>query len=221
VTVNAGSKTDTIGRLHEAVPGLAPDVLCVEECSGEEFRRLWPPENVFVERGLCLASRYPFHDPTLLYDQALGGNGVVARFDVDAPRGRFRLVIVHLETPRDGLDEFRHRGWKAAPTLEAQSAVRQREAEAVRAWMGRAGPTIVAGDFNTPDESRIFASAWDGLENAFSVAGWGFGYTKRTRLIRVRIDHVLATEHFDVAASFVGPDIGSDHLPVIADLRWR
>ena len=84
-------------------------------------------------------------------------------------------------------------------------------------------PVIIAGDFNMPVESTIYRRFWSGLGNVFEDAGFGFGYTKReNRWIRARIDHVLYAERwFDGTAAETGPDVGSDHLPVIAELRWR
>jgi endonuclease/exonuclease/phosphatase (EEP) superfamily protein YafD len=79
-------------------------------------------------------------------------------------------------------------------------------------------PTIVAGDFNLPVESAIYRTHWGDLRNAFSRAGIGTGYTKHTRYWGVRIDHVLASGDIGTHRSFVGRDVGSDHLPLIADL---
>jgi endonuclease/exonuclease/phosphatase (EEP) superfamily protein YafD len=36
----------------------------------------------------------------------------------------------------------------------------------------------------------------------------------------VRIDHVLAGPGWEVLRAFVGPGLGGDHRPVVADLRW-
>ena len=50
--------------------------------------------------------------------------------------------------------------------------------------------------------------------------GLGFGATKRTRWFGVRIDHVLAGPGWTTERAWIGPDLGSDHLPMVADLRW-
>ena len=53
--------------------------------------------------------------------------------------------------------------------------------------------------------------------------GTGFGYTKRDgRWLRVRIDHVLAAPRwFAVSGAWLGEDVGSDHLPMVADVTRR
>jgi endonuclease/exonuclease/phosphatase (EEP) superfamily protein YafD len=69
-------------------------------------------------------------------------------------------------------------------------------------------------------ESAVFREHWSGYQDSFSTAGFGFGFSKRTRLIGVRIDHVLASPGWLCVKSWVGPSLGHDHRPVLAVLRW-
>jgi vancomycin resistance protein VanJ len=78
----------------------------------------------------------------------------------------------------------------------------------------------VMGDFNTPPESRIFPQVWGGYTDAFSAAGWGWGYTFIGARTTVRIDHILAGRGWRVTDCRVGPNVGSPHRPVIAGLVW-
>lgn len=80
-----------------------------------------------------------------------------------------------------------------------------------------ATPALIVGDLNaTPWSSGLSALQELGLRRATSAAptwpsaglGW-FG---------IPIDHVLASAHWQVAESKVGPLMGSDHLPVLARL---
>lgn len=83
------------------------------------------------------------------------------------------------------------------------------------------GPTIIAGDFNTTDQSDNYARITAaGFVDAFREAGWGFGLTYMSTFPRrlFRIDFIFHTDHFRAASAWVGPHVGSDHLPVIADL---
>lgn len=102
--------------------------------------------------------------------------------------------------------------------------VRNSESERAAMWAARHAdtrPVIVAGDFNMPVETRIYREHWGALTNAFDARGTGFGFTRYDgRWLRLRIDHVLsAPRWFDVQGAWVGEDVGSDHLPVVADLR--
>jgi vancomycin resistance protein VanJ len=87
----------------------------------------------------------------------------------------------------------------------------------------RGTDTIIAGDFNTPIESPIYRHAWARYGNAFSQAGFGCGATvtfeRRNFRFSARIDHVLFGPNWRCRAAWVGPELGSDHRPVIAELQ--
>lgn len=141
----------------------------------------------------------------------------------EAPRGArlFSLVHLHLETPREAIEALIHGGWRQAGEHDRNIALRTWESELARQWVDEAPyPVVVVGDFNMPVDSAIYRRFWSGFENAFSRAGLGFGATKRTRWFGVRIDHVLVGPGWTSERAWVGPDLGSDHLPLIADLRW-
>jgi len=53
---------------------------------------------------------------------------------------------------------------------------------------------------------------------AFERAGWGYGYTRPTALPWTRIDHLFAGPGWQWSRCRVGPDLGSDHLPLIAEV---
>jgi len=97
--------------------------------------------------------------------------------------------------------------------------------EAQQAVAGLSENTIVAGDFNMPVESSIYQHVWGGYRNAFSSAGIGYGWTQRARAKRlatsigIRIDHILTGKGVVTRNCEVGPDIGSDHLPLLADIE--
>ena len=79
------------------------------------------------------------------------------------------------------------------------------------------------GDFNMPIESTIYRRCWSGLSDAFSMAGWGFGFTKISEKLGwsygARIDHILFCEPWQCLHCWVGGEIGSDHLPLLAEFR--
>ncbi len=83
-------------------------------------------------------------------------------------------------------------------------------------------PTIVAGDFNaTP-----WCVGFEPLKEAgFIDTALGFGvqrtWNSKLPLLRIPIDHVLATKEFVTLRRAVGPACGSDHYAVEAQLGLR
>jgi vancomycin resistance protein VanJ len=90
-------------------------------------------------------------------------------------------------------------------------------------------PTIMLGDLNATSQSVAYGLLRSaGLTDAFQAAGWGFGATFPNRMNSiaflvplVRIDYVWYTDDFRATRAWVGPDAGSDHLPVLAELVWE
>lgn len=81
----------------------------------------------------------------------------------------------------------------------------------------RSEPTIVVGDLNaTPWSSAFSGIANSGIRRATGLAptwpaiGQGF--------LGIPIDHVLVTDHWSVSERKIGPNIGSDHLPVMVKI---
>jgi len=223
VTYNCGETADeAVVRMAQA---LQPDILTLNEWNAA--RAL--PEALIAGRHVCRA----------------GGNAIVSRLPIEAAEelraeplkpwekravrcrlqtavGPIQVVCLHLETPRKGLSELRGSLRRGADAVRHNTEKRQLESGlASRFSREFSGPTVIAGDFNTPVESRIYQRHWSGWQNAFSRAGCGLGYTKYTRLIGIRIDHVLVSEHWRVTSAWVGPDLGGDHRPLVAELALR
>ena len=74
-----------------------------------------------------------------------------------------------------------------------------------------------------PAESTIFRRDWARLADAFATNGAGFGFTKLTTIrgftYGTRIDHVLYSSDWRCVNAWVGRDIGSDHLPLVAEFQ--
>jgi hypothetical protein len=79
-------------------------------------------------------------------------------------------------------------------------------------------PILVGGDFNTPADSPLLGPLRRIFQVAFERAGWGYGYTCPCPRPWVRIDQILAGPEWAVSRCWVGPDLGSDHRPVLAEV---
>lgn len=235
VTFNVDGGDQLAAQLPFLLSEWAADIVALQECGARlaaEARQL-PGWHEHDAGDLCLLSRHPIREARPMDRSALarvresrtgiGGAGFVARYALDTPRGIVGFTNVHLETPRKGLEGLVG-GYPPfeAGRLRQNTELRDVEADLARRWADQ-GPTpmIVAGDFNTPVESRIFRRRWGGLDDAFSRAGVGLGMTKYNGWIRARIDHVLTGAGWHADRAEVGPDAGSDHRPLIVDLTME
>jgi exonuclease III len=76
-----------------------------------------------------------------------------------------------------------------------------------------------------PVESTIYRKFWGKYQNSFSKRGFGYGWTERASVrsipVGLRIDHVLTDKGLTPLVCEIGPDVGSDHLPVITDIAFQ
>jgi endonuclease/exonuclease/phosphatase (EEP) superfamily protein YafD len=211
-----------------------PDVIAIQECTGQfpwtDWWRQHQNWHTVHHGALLVASRFPIknveysfsHWPT---NRKPVLNGIYCV--VSAPQGDFGFCNVHLDTPRRALsavlDSETVINLNNIDYADYRLACRERESEDLRKWLsGFSESKIVAGDFNLASDGLIFRNDWKLRRDAFRWAGWGFGFTKQTvireREYGLRIDYVLTESDRTPTRSWIGPDLGSDHLPLFAEI---
>ncbi len=232
LTCNIDRSATDVNRLGELVESTRPDVVALQECPEDVASTLkWP-----AGWSLCRFGGLLIASPHTLQKEAWSQNvhppcrwpptnGLRCR--VEAPQGAFEFCCVHLTSPRWGLSEVLDHRTGVAPersgNLSAATVERRLESEDLEKWIDDQNrPWIAAGDFNLPADSVIYQRVWGKYDDAFSVAGFGFGYSKWTPIrgwtYGLRIDHILGSPGVKAIRCWVGPDVGSDHVPVLADL---
>ncbi|MEK7952676.1 endonuclease/exonuclease/phosphatase family protein [Luteolibacter soli] len=88
-------------------------------------------------------------------------------------------------------------------------------------------PVIVAGDLNATRWSIGMKPLWNvGLNDSSLGHGAGSTWMRGNLLLAVPIDHILFRDAKDKPGlmncrkRWIGPDIGSDHRPVVAEIAW-
>jgi endonuclease/exonuclease/phosphatase family metal-dependent hydrolase len=216
--------------LAALIDELEPDVVALQEYTSAvepQFPKGWST-NHFGE--FLTASRYPLGQPQ--YYPRPTARWVIetptVSYTVETPMGTVRFFNVHLESPRQGLEALLSR--KTIPdgpeVIRQNTSRRDTESAQISQVAGELDrPTILAGDFNMPSASAIYRRDWSGLTDAFAAAGTGFGHTKMTGprplSYGMRIDHILTSSHWQCAECRVAGNIGSDHLPLVADLAYK
>ncbi len=180
-----------------------PDVLAIIEISdgfaknlglGETFpfRVVRPRSDPF---GLALLSRHPIMAHQIV-DEAYGVQRIEATLNW---HGNVVTVVA----------------FHPMPPMTPADHIRRNEDLAILATRLKDVPAVILGDFNATPWSSAFAAptrAGFRLASGYSPtwpAAWG-------GLMGLPIDNVLLSRHWTVTKRETGPDVGSDHLPVLA-----
>lgn len=181
-----------------------PDVLVLHEVSPEyakgldaitdyPFRYLVPRNDPF---GMAVLSRFPLVQAQTVED----GDGL-------------RHILTQLDWSGQPI---RLTAWHPMPPISQYAHTKRNYQLQTLAKAARASgqPAIVAGDLNATPWSNAFSKLDQaGLRRATGLTPtWpaiGYGW------IGIPIDHVLVTQQWSVVQREVGPNLGSDHLPVI------
>lgn len=223
LTCNVHGDAFDVARLNGVIAETGPDIVALQECPATIVQDCFSEDEWFTELSgeLCVASRFPILSAKTLDRRSMNGWGNFALLcRIDAPEEEIAFVSVHLLSPRQGLEALRYDRFKARAWAQQEFQRRHEESKLLyRELQNVSGPSIVAGDLNMTPESSIFRKYLLKYVDAFSESGAGFGYTFSTRWHSVRVDHVLANQHWAVKCCRVCGDIGSDHLPVVAELQ--
>jgi endonuclease/exonuclease/phosphatase (EEP) superfamily protein YafD len=210
--------------LEQFVSRQHPDVLVLEETLPSWQRHLGiladalPFQTELLPHGrqdVAILSRWPITDFSAL--QPVGPTGAalpfrIARAELDADGRKLVVYGVHPPHPMNGWE------WRTRNAYFAWLARRM-------AQEPKDAAVVVAGDFNSTLWSPFFRdylavagvtdaarSNWPApTRHPYVPDGW--------RWIGIPIDHVTVSPAVGITGFAVGPELGSDHYPVIADLR--
>ena len=234
LTCNVLADLSDPAALARLVAAERPDVVALQEWRDAYAAPAWATAAGWHTRnewGVLLSSRYPILRSEVFEGRDHGGEGRIVGCELALPRGRRMWAFsVHLETPRRGFEPVlagRAGAWRG---LGRNIDHRARLSRVAADWIartagGQAGDeagavpddVLILGDFNLVGDGRIFRDVWARWADAFERVGWGYGGTKIEPLWSPRIDHILAGPAWRAIRCRVGPDVGSDHLPLVAD----
>lgn len=223
LSCNVDGENMNADALFRLINAQQPDlIMCQEWARGNAVSPVLAQLGWYIrtERGLFFASRFPILSATLVPTQE-NWRDLAAICQLQAPFGVITVINLHLETARKGLEALREgRQSRIQPVID--NIVRRRQESELVSHLARQikGPLIVEGDFNLPPDSAIFRENWSWLDDAFSKAGWGYGYTKYMPYWGIRIDHLLTGPGWTVKSCQVQDDVGSDHLPLLTELKY-
>ncbi len=228
MTYNINRWDVTNEEFADLISKVNPDIIAIQECASP--RRFKGPSGwnkIYAGESLVF-SRFPIKRMEKLSTRKIGISGLLC--EIETPSGPVNFCCVDLLTPRRALTRILNDKtvFDLSQTGYAQRRIFERRLESKGLAMllrFTSGPMIMAGDFNLTVDSTIYREYWSGYLDAFTRTGFGFGYTKRTKInifrYKSRIDHIPSTRHFRPVRCRIGPDYGSDHFPLVADLAFN
>jgi endonuclease/exonuclease/phosphatase family metal-dependent hydrolase len=235
LSCNVQNGLSSLPRLLVEIDRVEADVLVLQETQTgvedlEDYLKDW--HNVHVGE-LWVASKSPVKLISECHVHSFDRRSAIL-CEVETEFGPVLIGSVHLNTPRYGLTELRwHSLLSDAGVDEFKEFQLQRayEMKETRTWLNETTngrPFLLAGDFNTPTTSSLFAPVWGDLTSGFEAAATGYGFTApcQTRIWPsntpwVRIDHLLCSKDWSVAQFEIGHTNGSDHRLIWADLSLQ
>lgn len=186
----------------------------------------WASFDLQGHGAIGIMSRYPVVKSQLLTRSF--GNGSAAFWLCLAPRDTIIVVVNHLKSfalsheqvAVDRAVTNRDQARSLLPELFRKlvrpAHQRAAQADTVAHFVERqALPLISCGDFNDTPISYTYRRMRGSLHDAFIDTGFGPGYTYRRRAIRVRIDHLLYSHHWQAHEAKIDTECTlSDHYPL-------
>ena len=207
-----GARPD-VARIAEVIRGYAPDFVALQE-----VHRWLPPPGVFQDQPAQLRKQLGMEisfGPTLGSLGAGYGNGILARVQPEE--------VGNLRLPGEGeprcalMARFGGEGgpfWFWSTHLALSPEVRLRQCDVLAQELRIAGlPVVLAGDLNaTPDSPELALLLDAGFHHCVPPHAPTFPASSPL----LRLDYLLATEHFGPGRWEVGESLASDHRPVFA-----
>lgn len=231
LSCNVGGKNFNASALSKLIQDLDVDIVTLQECKRALNLDLPKGWNLLHPGGISVFSKYPLRALAPVAGMHLPDTwpiNCLLPSVISTPHGEIAFNAVHMPTARYGLENILNRetGLDITKTgyLTAETQNRLHVSQSIRNVIkSQTLPLIIAGDFNMPVESSIYRQHWSSLDNAFYKTGRGFGWTSYSTTkkipIPLRIDHILTGNGIKTSACAIGPDIGSDHRPIIADVH--
>lgn len=213
--INYGNQN--LDRLLERIELEDPDLVVMVETNQLKFDQLTPefrqyPHKLHVNRGQRLGtaiwSKQPFvSDPRLIWDESQTYPTV--RFQLPSSDSLQPLTVFAVHPP---------------PPIIPSAAESRNQIFSLLATQIRqeVGPILVVGDFNATSWSPNFSQLMQDTQLSDTRVANGLQPSWPTFLpsfMRIPIDHVLVNDAVQVINRQTLPNIGSDHLPVLTEIR--
>lgn len=212
--LNVNSSRGDPVRVAAAVAAANPDLLVLEEINVRWLRELAP-----------VLDAYPFQKTVPRFDNF--GIGLFSRLPFGSvavePFGDFDVPSIFAEIAVEGRPLFLVATHPMPPGNALLAAERNRQLE----WIARKTaalphPVLLLGDLNVSPWSPYYRRLLETSRLRDSAQGRSIRPTWPAPLppLWIQLDHALHTPELAVLSRSVGPDVGSDHYPLLLDFAW-
>ncbi len=209
--LNVNRISGKVDRVAQTIEDFNPDIVVLEEVdarwvdelravmAGYPHSKIQPREDNF---GIALYSRLPFTRAEIVYIGEAGVPSVVA--EVETKHGAFTVIATHPLPPYGGS----YSRWRNDQLRKLPDHVR-----------GATSPVLLLGDLNASPWSHHFRRLLreTGLRDSSQGRGVQPTWPTHNPLLWIPIDHCLHSPEMQVVQKKIGPQVGSDHYPVIVD----
>lgn len=198
-------------RVRRFIRERQPDFVVIAEATSEWLAALgelasdYPFSKAVVHPGrdgMVLLSRLPLERAEVVRIGMTGRHSILASVQLDG----HRLTVIGTHP--------------LSPARPPRMRSRDRQlAELARFARGHEGPLMILGDLNTTSWSPAFRDLLRAsrLRDSRRRFGPQPSWPVASPLLRIPLDHCLVSPHVVVRDRRLGPDIGSDHFPVVVD----
>lgn len=177
--------------------------------------------------GMAIFSRYPIVNEGIVFDERNSNGAIFA--DVQVGKDTLRVYNVHLASMSIEAEAFEN--YDSAKQIYKQTIGKLHQGSLERAkqmnileehFSNSPHPVILMGDLNELPYSNAYFRLSKTLQNAFELAGRGFGFTFNRILFFLRIDHIFSSPALTPVQFTTHREVDySDHYPLSATFTWE
>jgi endonuclease/exonuclease/phosphatase family metal-dependent hydrolase len=176
---------------------------------------------------MAIFSKYPIVNEGKVFDNNRTNGAIFA--DIKVNEDTIRIYNAHLESMKidsDGLEDIegvKENYRQTLGKLHRGSLARSKQLKVlVDHYTNSPHPIILMGDLNEIPYSYTYFKLSESLQNAFEIAGRGFGFTYNRILFFLRIDHIFSSPELIPIQFKTHREVDySDHYPVSAVFTWE
>ena len=220
-------ETDIPSKIYSFVDKKDPDILSVQEYAThneleENFKHKYIKWTSKTKKtGQAIFSKFPILKRGSLDFENSGNNAIF--IDILKNEDTLRIYNVHLESLRLSKEETTLPGENSKTIEEKASHSFAKQTEQTKLIIEHGNQTshksIITGDFNNNAFSWVYHQLNQGKNDAFQIAGEGFGKTF-DYLYPLRIDFILVDERIKINNFKTYSEKYSDHYPIMARIDF-